>query len=374
MSLVRTRLAAMPIVALLLSSGAVAQSYAAPPLPVPVGAVVAASGSPIAPAAASASRDDAVNKVLAISIDGLNPSAITKLGPKGAPTFYRLMREGSFTLNARTEREQTRTLPNHTGMLTSRRIDDQHGGHGVTYNSDRGKTVHQAAGHYVSSVFDVVHDRGGSTALYTAKEKFKIYQRTWNTKGAKDKTGVNNGRKKIDRFVVDENNARLVAKLNTQLGTAPRVSTYTFLHISLPDVYGHKYGFMSAKYLTAVKATDVLLGRVLNTVSRRPALKKQLLVVLTADHGGYGASHSKATSLQNFRVPFMAWGPGVPAGRNLYSINPAFKDPKTARTSYRGKQPIRNGDVANLSTDALDLPKVPGSELNSSRKLTVFGR
>jgi len=374
MSHLRTRLAALPLLVVVLSTSAVAQSHAAPPVPTPAGASVAAADTPMAPAAASASRDDAVDRVLAISIDGLNPSAITKLGPKGAPTFYRLMREGSFTLNARTEREQTRTLPNHTGMLTSRRIDERRGGHGVTYNSDHGKTVHQEAGHYVSSVFDVVHDRGGSTALYTAKKKFKIYQRTWNTKGAKDKTGANNGRKKIDRFVVDENNSRLVAKLNTHLGTAPRVSTYTFLHISLPDVYGHEYGFMSAKYLTAVKATDVLLGRVLNTVSRRPALKKQLLVVLTADHGGYGASHSKATSLQNFRVPFMAWGPGVPAGKNLYAINPAFQDPKTARTSYSGKQPIRNGDVANLSTDVLDLPKVPGSELNASRKLNVFRR
>ena len=47
------------------------------------------------------------------------------------------MREGAFTLDARTEREQTRTLPNHTGMLTGRRIDARRGGHGVTYNPDR---------------------------------------------------------------------------------------------------------------------------------------------------------------------------------------------------------------------------------------------
>ncbi|HVQ19387.1 MAG TPA: hypothetical protein VMT27_10190, partial [Actinomycetes bacterium] len=88
----------------------------------------------------------------------------TELGRSGAP-------------NARTAREQTRTLPNHTGMLTGRRIDDRRGGHGVTFNSDTGTTVHRAAGEYVTSVFDVVHDRGGSTALFTAKKKFALYLR-----------------------------------------------------------------------------------------------------------------------------------------------------------------------------------------------------
>ena len=73
---------------------------------------------PVTLAAARSSADDPVNRVVAISVDGLNPKAITKLGRSGAPNFYRLMREGASTLNARTAREQTRTLPNHTGMLT----------------------------------------------------------------------------------------------------------------------------------------------------------------------------------------------------------------------------------------------------------------
>ena len=46
-----------------------------------------------------------------------------RLGAAGAPTFHRLLDEGAGTLNARTEYEQTVTLPNHTGMMTGRRID-----------------------------------------------------------------------------------------------------------------------------------------------------------------------------------------------------------------------------------------------------------
>jgi hypothetical protein len=282
------------------------------------------------------------------------------------------MREGAYTLTARTAREQTRTLPNHTGMLTGRRIDDRRGGHGVTYNSDKSsRTVHKAAGRYVSSVFDVVHDRGGRTAVFATKKRFALYQRTWNTKGAVDRVGRNHGRAKIDRFTVDTSDARLVATANAYLRSQP--GEFVFLHINLPDDTGHDHGFMSKRYLAAVKESDRLLGTVLNTIAARPALRRETLVLVTADHGGNGGSHSDPRNLRNYRVPFFAWGPGVPAGRDLYSLNPSRRSPDDARTTYSGRQPIRNGDVANLATDVLDLPKVPGSQFNANRTLTIFG-
>ena len=336
----------------------------------PASGVATATRMPATLAAAKSSADDPVDRVVAISVDGLNPKAITELGRSGAPNFYRLMREGASTLNARTAREQTRTLPNHTGMLTGRRIDDRRGGHGVTFNSDTGTTVHRAAGEYVASVFDVVHDRGGSTALFSAKKKFALYQRTWNSKGATDKVGANNGRAKIDRFTVDTDNTRLVGKVTDDLRQSPR--TFTFVHLSLPDETGHDRGFMGASYLRAVRQTDQLLGQILTTISARPALRAHTLVILTADHGGKGASHSTASKLANYRVPFMVWGPGVAAGRNLYTLNATYRSPGTKRTSYSGRQPIRNGDLANLATDVLDLPRVPGSQFDRRRTLTPF--
>jgi hypothetical protein len=282
------------------------------------------------------------------------------------------MREGAWTFNARTEWGGTKTLPNHTGMLTGRRINAGTGGHGVTFNRDNGKTVHKAAGHGVASVFGVVHDHGGSTAMYSAKKKFKFFARTWNTHGGPDTVGANNGRAKMDKVLVQGNNNRMVANLNNELKKRPR--TFTFLHISLPDSAGHRYGFMSPRYLRAVKQTDRLIGSLLTTVAREPALRKHMLVVLTADHGGNGDGHDNPSRLQNYRIPFMAWGAGVPAGRDLYDINPTFRDPGRSRPGYRGRQPIRNGDVANLVTDVLDLPPVPGSEFDLPQTLDLFRR
>ena len=345
----------------------------APVLVSPAPTSVAPSGrQTVVPSApADESGDNAVDRVIAISIDGLNPRAIEKLGKSRTPTFHRLMREGAYTLNARTVREQTATMPNHTAMLTGRRVDDRHGGHGYTENFDNGGTIHGAAGHYVASVFDVVHDNGGSTAMFASKAKFRLYRRTWNTHGAADRTGRNDGRAKIDRVTIDLNNTRLVAKLTAELRRSPR--EFTFVHLSLPDRVGHAHSFMGKEYLAAVQRTDQLLGRILNTVDDRPDQRRHTLVVLTADHGGSGAAHYAPGELDNYRIPFMAWGPGVPEGRNLYDLNPTFESPADSRPGYGGKQPIRNADLANVVTDALDMPRVPGSEFDSPRTLNLFG-
>jgi predicted AlkP superfamily pyrophosphatase or phosphodiesterase len=299
----------------------------------------------------SAPEPDEV-QVLAISVDGLNVSAIEQLGASGAPTFHRLLDEGAGTLNARTEVEQSVTLPNHTSMMTGRRIAAAKGGHGVTWDDDRtAMTVQKAAGHGVASIFSTVHADGGTTALYTTKEKFGLYERSWP--------------KGIDTFTANENQKRLVSLARADLRDG--APTFTFLHVSLPDRNGHAYGGMSPKYLGAVKRTDAQLGTLLDALAG-----SSVTVILTADHGfATGATdHSARRDIENFRIPFLTWGAGVDHA-DLYELNPGFRDPGTARPSYAGKQPVRNGDVANLAASLLGLPAVPGSDLDSDQSLTL---
>ena len=120
---VRTSLPAIFIAGGVLAAGwgaTPASSEADPVLVSPTqGAVsTSAEAAVVPPAPSDEAADNPVDRVLAISIDGLNPRAIQQLGRSRTPTFHRLMREGAYTLNARTVREQTRTLPNHTAMFT----------------------------------------------------------------------------------------------------------------------------------------------------------------------------------------------------------------------------------------------------------------
>jgi len=294
-------------------------------------------------------------RVLAISVDGLNPRAIAQLGAAGAPNLTRLLAEGASTTNARSQVEQTVTLPNHTSMLTGRRINARKGGHGVVWNDDRrGTTVQRAAGGPVSSIFTDVHAAGGTSALFASKVKFGIFRRSW--------------RAGIDRYTADEKVPRLVRALRSDLTTADR--DFTFLHLSLPDVAGHASGLMSPAYVAAVARTDKLLGTVVATIEADADLREHLTVLLTADHGGIGANHEKRTELQNYRIPFLAWGPGIEPA-DLYALNPSYADPGTRRPGYGGPQPVRNGMIANLAASLLHLPPVEGSTQDADQTLRV---
>lgn len=316
------------------------------------------SGSAAPDAATAAVRAEPAaptgRRVLVVSVDGLNTRAIQRLGRDRAPHLHRIMRQGSGTLNARTLRERTQTLPNHTGMLTGRRVRAASGGHGVRFNRDTGTTVHRAAGERVRSVPNVVHAAGGRTAVITTKAKFALFRRSWPTA--------------IDHFRVARDDEAAVDHLLAR----GRRDTWTLLHLSAPDAAGHAHRFMSKAYLAAVRDVDAQLGRILDHLDEHPRQRAGLHLLVTSDHGGIPGKHAHAarTQLQAYRVPLLVWGDEVAHG-DLYEMNPAFRDPGRRRTSYDGRQPIRNAAVANLSTSILELPAVPGSTVDRRQRLTV---
>ncbi len=264
-------------------------------------------------AAARAAAGSPVTRVLAVSIDGLRSSAITQLGRAGTPTLHRLMAQGASTLNARTEREMTVTLPNHTGMVTGRRITASRGGHGVTWNDDRlrPRTVQQAAGHDVSSVFRVVHNAKRGTALFASKTKFSLFERSWGA-------GIDRYRMRFDNSML----ARMTRKDLLQHNRG-----FTFLHLSGPDEAGHSRGWNSAAYRDAVRAADRRLGQIVKAINGHGRLHNHLVLMVTADHGGSGKSHGDASRLVNYRIPFLVWGPTVARGSGALRPEPGLREP-----------------------------------------------
>ncbi len=320
------------------------------------GSTNAATFDSAGPAQRRAEQLDTKRRVLVISVDGLRSSVLTELDASEIPTFTRLRQEGAGTLDARTVVEQTETLPDHTSMITGRRIDTDHGGHGVTWNTDEpGTTVHQAAGEKVGSVFARVHRAGGTTALFTGKSKFSLFQRSWP--------------KALDRYTLDSRGGRLVREARKDLRRETR--TLTFLHLAAPDLAGHAHGWTSSQYADAVRTVDGWLADVLDTVASKPVLRKHLTIVLTADHGGSGQGHTDPTVREHYRVPFLTWGDGVDA-EELYTLNPTYKKPRRKRPGYgAARQPVRNGDVANLALSLLGLRAVPGSTIGTAQDLVL---
>ena len=305
--------------------------------------------------------------VIHVSVDGLRGDAMAMLGPLNVPHLYRLRIEGAFTDNARNDVDYTITLPNHACELTSRPVLGPDG-HGVNFNSDDGRTLAAVHGSYVAGVFDVAHDRGLATGMYASKSKFALFERSWNaTNGAPDTTGIDDGRDKIDVYVYQANTAALLDSFTARMTAAPH--RYAFIHLVDPDAAGHSYGWESAYYLASIVKVDGLVGRIFDLIDGDARFSNVTYLVFTADHGGHGTDHENAADPLNYTVPLYVWGPGVPAGADLYWLNPATRaNPGSGRPPYAASPaPIRNGESANLSLDLLGLPGVPGSAVDAAQ-------
>ena len=189
-----------------------------------------------------------------------------------------MISQGASTLNARTIVEQTRTLPNHSSMVSGRKLATP-GGHGVPFNQDNGSIIHASAGRYVVSIFDVVHDNGGTTGMYVGKAKFDFLDRSWNaTNGAPDLTGVDNGRDKIDVYQMANSSTTVTALLYQLASSTPM--TLSFVHLADTDNAGHAFGFMSAAYLDAVTVVDGYLDQILDAIAADPDLARSTVVIV----------------------------------------------------------------------------------------------
>lgn len=297
-----------------------------------------------------------VDRVVHVSIDGLRADHVT---PDIMPNVAGLAAAGASTMNARTDPDSTRTLPNHTSQFTGRPVLGVFG-HGVVVNEDPGGTVHDTAGTEVTSVFDVASSHGVSTAMYSGKEKFEFHGRTWE-----------------DSFDVFERNnpAAAVATMlgHVEDGTIAGARSYVMVHIRLPDSAGHATVWGSEEYRESVTESDALVGLIQDTLATTPGWSNTAYIV-TTDHGGpIGESLHGAPDLSgNYTIPFVVSAPGVAAGSDLYELNRFGRaEPEDRQLPLTGQQPIRGHEAGNLALDLLGLPPIDGSFFNVGHDLRL---
>jgi hypothetical protein len=331
----------------------------------------------------AATSVQATDYVIHICVDGLNAAMMQELIDAGvAPSFKRFQAEGVWTANARTDFTHTNTLPNHTSMFTGRPVTQPDGTpdtthHGYTSNREpeRGETLHTLGNPkllYIASVFDVVHDAGLSTGMYASKDKFSLYDLSYD---ANHGAPHEKGRDKIDSFVTREDlPPRFSQSLNEQFlkDMAERRFNYVFVHYRDADTTGHALGWGSGGWMLAARNADAYLGKVFELVEKDEKLAGRTAIIFSTDHGGVGYGHTAEAQRENYTIPIMVWGDGVGRG-DLYELNrDTRKDPGAERVDYAATpQPIRNGDTGNLALSLLGLGPIPGSTINDKQDLRV---
>ena len=329
-----------------------------------------------APQSASA-QTSPQGRVIVVTVDGLRPDVIQEYGAESLPGFQRLMKEGACTLNARTDPEYVLTIPNHTTMYTGLKVGGL-SGHNFWYNRDivEGETIHQQKGSYVASFFDVAHDHGGRTGLFSSKSRFTLFDQSWDvTNGAVDVTGADNGRDKIDISVYHPTSSTtLLHAFRSESATKP--FHLAAFHIGETDDAGHSNDWNTdeeSAYGMAVRLADTVIHEILHEIESNPAYAGRTHLIVLSDHGGMESGHWDAESPENYTVPFMVWGPDVEPG-DLYALNPSRTDPGSSHLSYdqaASEPPVQIGDVANLALSLIGLPAVPGSRINADQSLRV---
>ena len=324
--------------------------------------------------------------VIVISVDGLGGTYLSNLfAPTNntypIPNFNRLRNEGASTLAAHIDNNNWETLPNHTSIVTARPRDGVNG-HGWTSNGDPavGQTIHTVKGSYVAGVFDVAHDNGLKTGMYVNKTKFMLFDTNATYTGggsynalhsAPDITGADNGRDKVDNTYISTTLGGIIVNtfITQQKSASP--NRYAFLHINEPDYYGHSTGWGSATWYSQVTNVDLMLGKIFKLIEQDvPAMIGKTFIILTADHG---TQNTYTDPAQRYSVPFFVWGPGVPAGADLYALNVGRRQVASSypMTTYSGMQPIRNAEANNVALYLLGLGPIPGSTFNYAQDLKV---
>ncbi len=251
----------------------------------------------------TAAEIDPTPYVLLVSFDGLRPDAI---GATDTPVLDRLIQTGSYQSKALAELPPV-TLPNHTSMVTG--LSVLH--HAVFLNTTLPGKVSS------TTIFDVADSAGMRVGFFVNKGKLTYIC----------KEEIATVFKVIgDVDLIADEVVKAVAESDMHL---------VFLHFGEPDGAGHTHGWMSDPYFTQVSRADAALGRVLDAYGEK-GLLDQLLVIVTADHGGHDRTHWMATP-EDRHVPFILNGPTIASGRTLY-------------------EPRRPMDMAATALDYLGLP------------------
>ena len=217
-------------------------------------------------------------------------------------------------------------MPNHVSVVTGRGVyGTGSDGHNWSTNSWNGTATIQSnnSGTYVSSVFDVVHDSGLTTAIRAGKTKLGIIPASYGTKIDYSK-------------IVDaaSNPGALVNDFVAKMSSTPY--NYSLLHLGNPDFAG---SWGSTSYNNAVKAVDGYLGSIVTMVQNSSTLAGNTAIIVTADHGGFGNDRSNAAAYSNYTIPMIVWGTGVSAGKDLYGLNSGAHRPRGVAAQLRPHHP-----------------------------------
>lgn len=89
---------------------------------------------------------------------------------------------------------------------------------------------------------------------------------------------------------------------------------FSFLYLGWTDTIGHKYGWMSEEYLSAVKETCGMIEKVIRS------LPEDYAVIITSDHGGHDRTHGLDIK-EDMTIPVFLYGKPFEKDKEIKDVN-----------------------------------------------------
>ncbi|MEW6118142.1 MAG: alkaline phosphatase [Nitrospirota bacterium] len=230
------------------------------------------------------------SNVIIISIDALHPDALSE---KIAPSIFRMMKKGSYTLKGKSV-DPPKTLISHTAMITGL----PPALNGKTDNDWKPGEARVSK----ETVFHIAKKLHYRTAYFYSKTKLGYL--------------VNDA---IDLHQLAPDDG--IKQARDFMGKGGK--NFVFLHISSLEYAGSESGWLSEAYLEAVSEIDAELAPFFDFVKD----KGNYLLIITSDHAGHERLHGTQHP-EDYKLPFV-----IVSDRHTY---PGIQDRPYSVTELKG--------------------------------------
>ena len=243
-------------------------------------------------------------RTLLILVDGMRPDSLA-----GIDTAQSIISRSAYTMNARTVTPSV-TLPCHVSLFCS--VDPSR--HGTTTNT------------YMPQVRPI---RGLCEVLKQGKKKNAMFYTWEELRDLARPDSIAFGCYCAGHYETYEEADLHAVELFSDY--VPKYQPdFTFLYFGLTDAVGHGYGWMSERYMEAMKESWEKAAKAV------AALPDDWSVIITADHGGHDRSYG-STMPEDMTIPVFFRGPAFEAGKVLDGVS--IKDIAPTITALLGVEP-----------------------------------
>lgn len=267
----------------------------------------------------AAAKAPKMKHVVLIGSDGFSAEVVAK-NPGKFPNLERMMRDGSYTLEARS------VLPSSSAI------------NWATLLMGAGSEMHGFTewGSKTPEVEPIYVNQWGLFPGIFGEVRQQMPEAVTGVVYSWDGIGYLFEKEAVDFVRATQDNDEEATRIFCEF-LQEQQPTCSFLYLSQPDVAGHNIGWMTPEYVAACQKIDSLVGVVYDCIQQHMD-PKSTAVIFTSDHGGKGTGHG-GKSMVEMETPYIIVGRGIPADHRIERIVMRYDNAPTMADLLRLKAP-----------------------------------